>query len=117
MSQPTARLDQEFLAELLDGDREFAVELFDSYHESADNCMAEARRLLAAGDWQNAYRPFHTLKGASASVGLSDMRLLAQDLENRARAGELSHCQEALGRLERELEAAKRALKDYLEAL
>jgi HPt (histidine-containing phosphotransfer) domain-containing protein len=112
-----ADLDREFLEELLDGDREFASELFETYSESADSAYSDAELRLASGDVENAYRPFHTLKGASASVGLTSLQELARTLEVRAKAGELQECQEMLPQLRLAIDQAKSILKTYLETL
>lgn len=84
MTHPASQLDLEFLDELLDGDKEFAEELFQTYHESAGASLAEARQMLIDGN-ADAYRPFHTLKGASASVGLTGLRELAKTLRSSRR--------------------------------
>lgn len=111
------QLDQEFLDELLEGDREFATELFDAYTESADTSYAEACHLLQSGDVLNAYRPFHTLKGASASVGLLMVQDMATQLEAKAKDGHLQDCQLALPALEKLIVEAKLALQTYLNSL
>lgn len=112
-----AKLDTEFLEELLDGDREFAVELFQTYHDSADTSLDDAEQLLLKGDADNAYRPFHTLKGASASVGLVGMRELAREFELKAKEGRLDLCREGLDDLRIAVGEAKGALQGYLETL
>ena len=110
-------IDQEFLDELLEGDREFATELFEAYTQSADSSYAEACQLLESGDVLNAYRPFHTLKGASASVGLLMVQDLATELESKAKEGNLQDCQQALPGLEKLIVEAKQALQAYLKSL
>ncbi len=116
MAEDTA-LDREFLEELLDGDVEFAQELFETYFQSADAAYLEAEERLAANDVENAFRPFHTLKGASASVGLLGVQELAKSMELRAKAGELDFCRERMFSLQAVLESAKKVLTDYLESL
>lgn len=110
-------LDREFLDELLDGDKEFAQELFDTYFDSADTAFAEAQRMLNSGDAQNVFRPFHTLKGASASVGLLHLQGLARDFELKAKAGELEACQGGMDELSQSITEAKALLTAYLEGL
>jgi len=110
-------LDTAFLEELLDGDKEFAQELFETYCESADTALLDAERLLAANDLEKSFRPFHTLKGASASVGLLNMQETARRLEVAAKAGEIQNCQAQLPGLRLAVEDAKRLLNEYLAAL
>ena len=110
-------LDLEFLGELLDGDVEFAEELFETYYESADKALDEARKMIVAGDTANCFRPFHTLKGASASVGLTALQELARKFEVSAKAGELGKCEAELPKLEAGINDAKNTLKAYLQTL
>ena len=110
-------LDSEFLAELLDGDREFAAELFETYCESADTAVADAEQKLLEADSENAFRPFHTLKGASASVGLTGLQEMARQLELKAKAGELEACSREMAPLKSAIEEAKKALEAYLKTL
>ena len=110
-------LDLEFLDELLEGDQEFAAELFEAYTQSADSSYAEACQLIQSGDVLNAYRPFHTLKGASASVGLLKVQEMATDLETKAKEANLQECQLALPTLAKLIAEAKKALQAYLNSL
>lgn len=108
-------LDIEFLEELLDGDKEFAEELFGTYAESALASLNEAQGLLEAGDAVNSFRPFHTLKGASASVGLTAVQELARQFEIEAKAGHLKECLQDMDTLRAAVNQANSRLKDYLE--
>lgn len=116
MAEDTA-LDREFLEELLDGDVEFAQELFETYFQSAQAAFAEAEERLGANDSENAFRPFHTLKGASASVGLVGVQELAKVMELRAKEGELDFCRGRMPELKAVLDSAKKVLSQYLESL
>ena len=117
MADSASELDEEFLGELLEGDVEFANELFDTYDESADASLSEAERLLAEGDAAGLFRPFHTLKGASASVGLVGVRALAREFEMDAKDGHADRCRERFAELREAVGLGKRALKGYLETL
>lgn len=110
-------LDREYLDELLDGDTEYAAELFETYFQSADSALLDAESRLETGDSENAFRPFHTLKGASGSVGLSRLQEFARTLELKAKSGDLSCCRDQLPTLREEIERAKNALSEYLASL
>ncbi|MCA9780711.1 MAG: Hpt domain-containing protein [Candidatus Eremiobacteraeota bacterium] len=116
MEHPASQLDLEFLDELLDGDKEFAEELFETYHESAGASLSEARQMLVEGN-ADAYRPFHTLKGASASVGLMGLREIAKTFEADAKAGEYGRCQDRLAELVEAVRIGQERLRQYLESL
>ena len=47
MTHPASQLDLEFLDELLDGDKEFAEELFETYRESAAASLAGLTSLVS----------------------------------------------------------------------
>lgn len=111
------KLDSEFLDELIDGDREFAVELFETYYESSEAAVEEVRAILQGDDHSDLFRPYHTLKGASASVGLAGVEGLAKVLEEKARAGEVDYCRQHQARLEETLSRARGGLKAYLDSL
>jgi len=116
VTHPASQLDLEFLDELLDGDKEFAEELFETYRESAAASLAEARQMLVEGN-ADAYRPFHTLKGASASVGLTGLRELAKTFEVDAKAGEYVRCRERLDELADAVRMGQERLSQYLESM
>ena len=110
-------IDTGFLDELLEGDKEFAEELFDTFFDSAASCLEQARSLVSAGDIESAFRPFHTLKGASASVGLNSVKELASNLEQRARQGDLAGCSDELPALSSAVERGRDLLQGYLASL
>jgi HPt (histidine-containing phosphotransfer) domain-containing protein len=117
LSDSAAKLDVEFLRELLEGDVEFARELFETYTDSAESSLTEADSLLKSGDFENVFRPFHTLKGASASVGLTGLRALAREFEIDAKSGQHERCQKRLSELREAVEAGKGALQRFLEQM
>lgn len=110
-------LDRDFLEELLEGDVEFAQELFDTYLESAEGAFADAEKRIQGADQDNLFRPFHTLKGASASVGLLGIQDLARTLEVKAKAGDLEFCRSEMTNLREALTRARKTLAEYLESL
>lgn len=116
MAQPDPLLDEEFLEELLDGDREFAAELFETYRESSRASLDEARLMLDEGH-ADCYRPFHTLKGASASVGLLGLREMAKTFETDAKNGHYQRCIERLEQLVRAVQEGQERLDRYLESM
>ena len=110
-------LDRPFLDELLEGDREFAEELFQTFFESANSCLEQAQAMLSSSDSENVFRPFHTLKGASASVGLTSVKELASELEKKARQNDLAFCSENLPALKTSVEEGRKLLDSYLSQL
>lgn len=110
-------IDEEFLDELLEGDSEFAQELFSTFNESATDCLEKGSQSLEQGDQETLFRAFHTLKGAAASVGLNQLRDAAKQVEHLAKSGDLNTCSAQLGSLRGEVERGHALLAGYLEKL
>ncbi|HUX42903.1 MAG TPA: ATP-binding protein [Rectinemataceae bacterium] len=76
-------IDEKRALMLLGGDRKFLEEMLDMFVDSYADFMMELAPLLARGDFGEARRLVHGLKGASASLGMTDVRAAAADLEER----------------------------------
>ena len=72
------------------------VRLLGKYVESHDKDMAQVREQLAAGDYDDARRLAHSLKGVSATLGASEVQARALVLEtaikDRLDRGEIEAC-------------------------
>ena len=110
-------LDREFLTELLDGDKEFAEELFEVYIESSSQCLDDILSSFKTSQREKSIRSFHTLKGASGSVGLVKVQSFASELEALAKSGELEVCEARLPELKELVGQTKSILNAYLEEL
>jgi PAS domain S-box-containing protein len=77
-----------FMARLMD-DEDLARLVIDGFLEDAPRLMVALDDCLRTGDAQGAIREAHTIKGASATVGGETMRLVAQEIEAAALAGDL----------------------------
>lgn len=113
----TEGLDIEFLDELIYGDKEFAEELFSTFSESSLVCLDQGEAAARSGQVEEAFRNFHTLKGAAGSVGLTALRDKARDFEMAARQGELQTCLDRLGELRVAVEQGRSLLGTYLTRL
>lgn len=110
-------LDSVFLAELLDGDREFGAQLFQTFAEASEQWIREADDACQRGDVEQATRAFHTLKGSAASVGLIAVRDLARELETDARGGRMEVCAPRLGELSNLVSDGRALLANFLDSL
>lgn len=110
-------LDQRFLDELLEGDREFGGELFQTFELAAAQWLELARVSCQTGDREAAVRAFHTLKGSAGSVGLSELRELSLRCEQRAKEGDLSGCAAHLTEVSECVEVGRKLLAEYLEKI
>ena len=88
------------LLETNGGDPEFVVVLLETFAEEAPGVLAELRDALDADDGDTARRAAHTLKSNAATFGASGLADLCADLETHARAGDLAHAPQVLGRIE-----------------
>jgi PAS domain S-box-containing protein len=94
------------LAEIAEGDTEFAIELLTTYIDGATETLHEMRAAAEAGDLVALGKAAHKIKGASANLHVEELASLAQDIESRARAGasgdwiaEVEHAAQAFSRL------------------
>lgn len=118
MKQISVNLDEGFLFDLLEGDRDFAEDLFDTYVESMEENFRELQEALAVDPVPaDVHRPLHSLKGASASVGLMGVQQFCQDLEQKAKAGHTDECRERLSLLRETLDLARARLQQYLDSM
>ena len=108
-------LDRSFLDALIDGDREFAWELFLAFREASSGWLDKARAACSEGNPVQAAQAFHTLKGAAGSVGLGELRDLAMQCEGLAKEGDLGACLERFTALEAAAETGRDLLAAYLD--
>ena len=90
-----AVFDERVLLNLLEGDRESAVEIADQYLADAPGQVARLRDAITAGDAVEARERAHALKGSSASVGAEAMRFCAADMEKKAVTGVIDDAETA----------------------
>ncbi|MEP9364665.1 response regulator [Nocardioides sp. CN2-186] len=98
-SAPTASADaaapvsasEKRLRELVeDGfDAELVLKIIGRFGDGADRTLAELRDAVTAGDAPVAAERAHRLRGSALNVGLVDLAVLCQKIEERARVGEL----------------------------
>jgi HPt (histidine-containing phosphotransfer) domain-containing protein len=111
---PDDTLDQAVLAELLEsvgGDREFLVELIDTYLADSPSLVAGMRSGVAAGDATELRRSAHTLKSTSANFGVTRLVAVSREIETAAAAGDLSGLAARVEDAAAEYEAAVAALQ------
>ncbi len=80
----TEVVDLERLEELSGGDREFQVDLLETFLEDAPTYIAEIRSSLVEGNLDNVSLRAHQLKGASSMVAIYRMPDLAKQIELQA---------------------------------
>ncbi|ADH86040.1 Hpt domain-containing protein [Desulfurivibrio alkaliphilus] len=82
--------DRGFALEQAGDDEELLTELLGMLRQSSANDLRRMKEALQAGDGPALADAAHNTKGAAASLGMESVRLLASDLEQAGRAGELA---------------------------
>jgi HPt (histidine-containing phosphotransfer) domain-containing protein len=89
--------NKDFALEQTAGDEELLEELLTLFKDSAAADLEQLRQAITAGDASGVIRAAHSLKGASASLGIEGIRELAMVMESDAREGSIAVAQ---GRVE-----------------
>jgi CheY-like chemotaxis protein/HPt (histidine-containing phosphotransfer) domain-containing protein len=79
--------DEKVLLNLLEGDRESAIEIVNQFQEDVVTQVARLREAIQTGDAVVLRERAHTLKGSAASVGAEALRYCAADLEKKGVGG------------------------------
>lgn len=77
----TSPIDWDYLATLSGGDREFELELLQTFVEDAQDRLQTLANAVNQGNIEQIKRDAHHLKGASGNVGITAMQTIAAQLE------------------------------------
>jgi len=80
-------MDLTYLRELVGGDEEVMGEILDLFMEDAPRQIAALGEAITRGNWQEAQRLAHTLKGSASNVGAEPLRQAAWSLEQNTKGG------------------------------
>lgn len=109
-----SHLDNEQLAELKDVlEDEFSV-LVTTYLQDADLRMQQIREAFAKSDNEACRLASHSLKGASANLGATQLSAYCERLEHACRAGQVADCGALVSQVSHELLAVRRELEDLI---
>jgi PAS domain S-box-containing protein len=97
-------LDAAAVLERVEGDRGLLEELTRLFAAECSQNMRGIQQALEARDARRVELLAHTIKGASANLGASRLPLLAGELENQARSGNVANAAELVRRLNAEVE-------------
>ena len=93
------------------GDDTFLKEIVSIYLEDTPARLADLRKALAESNQALYTRTAHTIKGSSANVGTSAVRLLAEQLEHRSKAEPAANLESLRLELEQAYARAEVALR------
>lgn len=88
--------DKEFALEQTAGDEELLEELLDLFKDASRGDFEQLKSAVAAEDASGIVAAAHSLKGASASLGIEGIRQLATDMESAAREGSVTVARDQL---------------------
>lgn len=91
--------DRNFALEQSGDDEEMLAELLVLFHDSSASDLARINAGLAAEDAVAVADAAHSIKGASASLGVEGVRKISAELEKKGRAGDLSQGKELAAQL------------------
>jgi len=97
-----------FALEQTAGDEELLEELMALFKDSSSADLEQLRQAIDADDAQAVTRAAHSLKGASASLGMEGIRALAMAVESDARDGSMAVAREKVGKISELLEQMQR---------
>src|SRR3989338_7694441 len=91
--------DRNFALEQSGDDEEMLAELLVLFRDSSASDLARINDGLAAQDAVAMADAAHSIKGASASLGVEGVRKISAELEKQGRAGDLSQGKELAAQL------------------
>jgi HPt (histidine-containing phosphotransfer) domain-containing protein len=102
--------DRVALMRRLSQDEELAQILTESFLGDLPLQIQKLKDYLQAGDTKAVERQAHTIKGASANLGTDALRIVAAEMEQHARSGDIIAVQEQIAELDAQFERARLAL-------
>lgn len=89
-------INREYLASITGEDREFERELAESFVSASPPIIEQLRAAAEAGDAPGVRSAAHALKGSSRAIGAEAVGALCEDLEHRARDGDVTDAAAAI---------------------
>ncbi|WP_457574618.1 Hpt domain-containing protein [Desulfolithobacter sp.] len=92
--------NRDFALEQTGGDEELLAELLELFASSSAGDLEELKAAVAADNPEEVVKAAHSIKGASASLGIEAVRDLALAMEEDARQGSVAIARDRLAELE-----------------
>lgn len=104
------------LEEITNGDREFAIDLVDTFLDQAGELTERIGRAAAEGDTESLRIDAHTLRGSSSNFDAGRLQAAAKRLEQEASNGSTEALGDLARAVDREFGAVRKALEDWRAA-
>jgi PAS domain S-box-containing protein len=108
-------LDAQELLERVDGDREFLTELLELFRQEGPKQFGKIKAALERDDMNDVMRLSHSLRGSLANLAARPAASRAAEVEQAAKAQDISRTRESLVRLEAEMERVLHELDSLCE--
>ncbi|MBN1556173.1 MAG: Hpt domain-containing protein [Phycisphaerae bacterium] len=85
------------------------------FRESGEEMLVKIEQQLDLGDWEEATRAAHSLKGAAGNIAAGALRALAADMETRARDNDAEACKDLRQGLRDEMNHCLDEITEFLK--
>jgi len=92
--------DRAFALEQASDDEELLLELINLFHDSSASDLAKIKEGADHANPEAMGDASHSIKGAAASLGIESIRVVASELEQAGRSGDLAEAKKLLPDLE-----------------
>lgn len=101
----------------VNGNRQLLREIVEAFLDESPRLLATIRGAIEKQDAKTLQRAAHTLKGATRYFGAAHASEMALQLETMGKKGELTHAQNALIDMEREMARLTPVLINYMRGV
>ena len=99
-----------------DGEPDVLAEVLQLFLEDVPRRIAKLRAGCAAGDAVEVYTTAHSLKGSAGNIGAQTLFAVCRQLDDKARAGDLTDAGQLIDTLDREFARVEVAIRGILAA-
>ena len=85
------------------------------YMESTPDTILKLQEAIATQSVSNIELQAHTLKGSAANIGANQLSIMSDELEQKAKHGDMDSLPGLLSKIENESKAVDLALADYIK--
>jgi CheY-like chemotaxis protein/HPt (histidine-containing phosphotransfer) domain-containing protein len=114
-SEP-AVFDSAGMLERLEGDKELAMIVFESFLEDLPHQIEALKGQVECGDSASAARQAHSIRGASSNVGGERLRKVATEMEKAADVGDIETVSNRMAELEEQFSLLRDAIEEAAHA-
>ena len=100
------------LAENLGLEEEEFLELIELFVETSMSDLKDLQSATESGHAENAAKAAHSIKGAAANLGLSEISEVAREIEENARNGQLGGATEYAQKLQEQLDVVANTIRE-----